>query len=240
MGYPTCTNMTTMRPLGMLKQSRSVASSTKPAPACSRFASRTRFSMRGRMQRTSAKATRFQIFSSTEVEDSKEEVQTPSAAPTSKELNKAVSKAAATFAPRSSTAKKNPATKGTVLYSVFEVQAYVAVVVGALLAYNVIWPSEVSAAGVVDPTIARLMGMWSIWMFTVPSLRARDCAKDEKDALNYAFILIPLVNVLLPLVWKSFGAVFTADVAVLAGLYAWKGVVPFSDVPEEPQEETSA
>jgi hypothetical protein len=26
-------------------------------------------------------------------------------------------------------------------------------------------------------------------MFTVPSLRARDCDKNEKDALNYAFIV---------------------------------------------------
>ena len=26
-----------------------------------------------------------------------------------------------------------------------------------------------------EPNIARLMGMWSIWMFTVPSLRAREC-----------------------------------------------------------------
>jgi hypothetical protein len=58
---------------------------------------------------------------------------------------------------------QNPATKGTVLYNVFEVQAYLGVAVGALLAYNVIFPSEISATGVVDPTIARLMGMWSIW-----------------------------------------------------------------------------
>lgn len=26
-------------------------------------------------------------------------------------------------------------------------------------------------------------------MFTVPSLRARDCDKNEKDALNYAFLV---------------------------------------------------
>jgi hypothetical protein len=36
--------------------------------------------------------------------------------------------------------------------------------------------------------------------------------------------------VALPFVYKSFAAVFTADVAVLAGLYTWKGIVPFSPV----------
>lgn len=150
----------------------------------------------------------------------------------SKKASQAASKAAATFAPRASgNTGKNPAVKGSVLYQVFEVQAYLAVFVGGLLAYNVIWPSD-------EPSIARLMGMWSLWMFTVPSLRARDCDKNEKDALNYAFLLIPLINVLLPLVWKSFAAVYTADVAALAGLYAWKEAFPWSD--PQPQEEEAA
>eukprot|EP00242_Pyramimonas_sp_CCMP2087_P012033 CAMPEP_0198209480 /NCGR_PEP_ID=MMETSP1445-20131203/16255_1 /TAXON_ID=36898 /ORGANISM="Pyramimonas sp., Strain CCMP2087" /LENGTH=232 /DNA_ID=CAMNT_0043883269 /DNA_START=87 /DNA_END=785 /DNA_ORIENTATION=+ len=228
--------MSNMRSLGMLKQSRVVSSATPAFRACSRLALRTRFSVGGRNPSVSAKA-RFQIVAKTEVEGNKDEAKTPKAAPSSTDLNKAVSKAAATFAPRSSTKSKNPATKGTVLYNVFEVQAYLGVAVGALLAYNVIFPSEISATGVVDPTIARLMGMWSIWMFTVPSLRARDCPKDEKKALDYAFLLIPLLNVALPFVYKSFAAVFTADVAVLAGLYTWKGIVPFSaGAPAEAQE----
>jgi len=144
------------------------------------------------------------------------------AKPADAELSKMARQAATTFAPRSSTAKKNPATKGTVLYQVFEVQAYLAIVVGGLLAFNVIYPSD-------EPSIARLMGMWSLWMFTVPSLRARDCIKEEKDALNYAFLAIPLVNVLLPFVWKSFAAVYVADVGVLAALYAWKDCFPWSE-----------
>ena len=32
-------------------------------------------------------------------------------------------------------------------------------------------------------------GMWSIWMASVPSLRARDCSANEKDALNVAFVV---------------------------------------------------
>ena len=69
--------------------------------------------------------------------------------------------------------------------------------------------------------------MWSIWMFTIPALRARECAAAEKDALNYLFLLIPVINVALPFVWKSFPFIYSADVAALAGMYAWKvGLLP--------------
>lgn len=135
-----------------------------------------------------------------------------------KNLSKFAKKTATTFAPRQSgAAKKNPAFKGSALYTVFEVQAYLAIVVGGLLAFNVIWPSD-------EPSIARLMGMWSVWMFTVPSLRARECEPAEKDALNLLFVAIPLVNVIIPFFWKSFAGVFSADVLLMAAVYAQKGV----------------
>ena len=136
-----------------------------------------------------------------------------------KEVTKFARNAATTFAPRASGATKNPAYKGSVLYTVFDVQAWVALVVGGLLSFNVIFPSE-------EPDIARLMGMWSIWMFTIPSLRARECTQPEKDALNLLFLAIPLANVLLPFVWKNFGFIFTADCVLLAGVFAWKGLLP--------------
>lgn len=100
---------------------------------------------------------------------------------------KEVNKFASTFAPRASgsTGKPNPAYKGSWLYTVFDVQAWAALVVGGLLSFNVIFPSD-------EPDIARLMGMWSIWMFTIPSLRARECTQREKDALNLLFLLVPL------------------------------------------------
>ncbi|KAI5069406.1 hypothetical protein GOP47_0015707 [Adiantum capillus-veneris] len=132
-----------------------------------------------------------------------------------KEISQAVRKTAATFAPRSSTKSKNPAVPGSTLYTVFEVQGYVSMAFGGLLSYNLIFPSS-------DPDIWRLMGMWSVWMFTIPSLRARDCSSKEKDALNYLFLGIPLINVLLPLFWKSFAAVWTADVVAFFVTYAWK------------------
>ncbi len=72
----------------------------------------------------------------------------------------------------------------------------------------------------------RLIRMWSIWMFTVPALRARDCSAAEKDALNILFLLIPVLNVALPFVWKSFPFIYSVDVAALAALYAWKVGLP--------------
>lgn len=71
-----------------------------------------------------------------------------------------------------------------------------------------------------------MRSMWSIWMFTIPALRARECTAPEKDALNYLFLLIPVMNVALPFVWKSFPFIYSADVVALAGMYAWKVGLP--------------
>lgn len=56
----------------------------------------------------------------------------------------------------------------------------------------------------------------------IPSLRARDCSKNEKEALNYLFLLIPLLNVIIPFFWKSFAVVWSADTIAFLGMYAWK------------------
>ncbi|PRQ26200.1 hypothetical protein RchiOBHm_Chr6g0291981 [Rosa chinensis] len=136
-------------------------------------------------------------------------------APLDKDLKKVVQKTAATFAPRASTASKNPAVPGSVLYTVFEVQAYACMLLGGVLSYNLIFPSN-------EPDLWRLMGMWSIWMFTIPSLRARDCSKNEKEALNYLFLLVPLLNVTIPFFVKSFAVVWSADTVAFFAMYAWK------------------
>ncbi|KAK3407338.1 protein RESISTANCE TO PHYTOPHTHORA 1, chloroplastic [Eucalyptus grandis] len=132
-----------------------------------------------------------------------------------KDLKKVVQKTASTFAPRASTASKNPAVPGTALYTVFEVQGYASLLLGGALSFNLLFPSN-------EPDIWRLMGMWSIWMFTIPSLRARDCSKNEKEALNYLFLLIPLLNVIIPFFWKSFAVVWSADTVAFFAMYAWK------------------
>ncbi|XP_019454656.1 PREDICTED: uncharacterized protein LOC109355860 isoform X2 [Lupinus angustifolius] len=130
-------------------------------------------------------------------------------------LKKVAQKTASTFAPRPSTASKNPAVPGSTLYTVFEVQAYASMLFGGALSFNLIFPSD-------QPDIWRLMGMWSIWMFTIPSLRARDCSKNEKEALNYLFLLIPLLNVTIPFFFKSFPLVWSTDIIAFFAMYAWK------------------
>ncbi|CAM9000372.1 unnamed protein product [Rhodiola kirilowii] len=149
---------------------------------------------------------------------SNEETPNPTILPppiSEKDLKKAVLKTAATFAPRASTATKNPAVPGSTLYTVFEVQGYATMLLGGALSFNLIFPSS-------EPDLWRLMGMWSIWMFTIPSLRARDCSKNEKEALNYLFILVPLLNVAIPFFVKSFAVVWSADTAAFFAMYAWK------------------
>ncbi|GBG59220.1 hypothetical protein CBR_g32237 [Chara braunii] len=133
----------------------------------------------------------------------------------SKELQKAVSKTATTFAPRASAPSKNPAVKGSILYTIFEVQGWLCILLGGALSFNLLFPSD-------HPDIWRLMGMWSVWMFTIPSWRARDCSKEEKAALNNLFLLIPVINVAIPIFWTSFPAVFSADVIALFLVYAWQ------------------
>lgn len=75
--------------------------------------------------------------------------------------------------------------------------------------------------------------MWTLWIFTVPSLRARDCSAAEKDALNLLFIGLPLMNITLPLIWKSFPFIYTADVAVMGAIYAWKLWLPAANKQEQ-------
>ena len=80
----------------------------------------------------------------------------PNAAASTDDIDKQVSKfarnAATTFAPRASGATgKNPAYRGSTLYTIFEVQAWLALVVSGLLSYNIIFPSD-------QPDIARLIG----------------------------------------------------------------------------------
>ncbi|KXZ46836.1 hypothetical protein GPECTOR_40g570 [Gonium pectorale] len=134
-----------------------------------------------------------------------------------KEVTKFTRQAAGTFAPRPSTKQKNPAVKGSLLYDIFEYQSWIALVAGGLLSFNIIWPTD-------EPSIARLLGMWSIWMFTIPSLRAKECLPKEKDALNILFLLVPIMNVTLPFVWKSFPFIFSSNVLALGAVYWWKGV----------------
>ena len=63
-----------------------------------------------------------------------------------------------------------------------------------------------------------------MWMFTIPSLRAKECMPREKEALNILFLAIVVLNIVLPLVWKSIPFIYVADIVLFTGVYYWKGV----------------
>lgn len=48
----------------------------------------------------------------------------------------------------------------------------------------------------------RVLGFWFVWLFTVPSLRARKPGEAEKVALNIAFLATPVVSFAMPFVTK--------------------------------------
>ena len=62
------------------------------------------------------------------------------------------------------------------------------------------------------PIAARAFGFWTMWLFTIPSLRAVKplgypqwgvSAAQEKKALNLAFVLTPLTTIALPFATKD-------------------------------------
>jgi len=136
-------------------------------------------------------------------------------------LSKTAKDIATTFAPRASgSTGKNQAVKGSLLYEIFVWQGWLSAVAGGLLSFNLLFPSD-------HPDIARLLGMWSVWMLTVPSWRARECTAEEKDALNVLFLGMPVLNIMLPFVWKSFAFVWSADMVMLFLVYNWKNALRY-------------
>lgn len=61
--------------------------------------------------------------------------------------------------------------------------------------------------------------MW--WLFIIPSLRARKPSAQEKDALNWAFVLSPLVSIALPSVTKDTAIIWWANAAATAVCYVY-------------------
>lgn len=105
------------------------------------------------------------------------------------------------------------------LKRLFLIQAIVFIVVGGMLANDVV------PGGIAVPLVGRALGFWTIWLFTIPALRARKgTSKAEKSALNVAFLAMPLMNVALPTVTKDFGTIWAADVVLLTACYLFYGI----------------
>lgn len=104
------------------------------------------------------------------------------------------------------------------LKTLFRGQAILSLLVGGYMANS----PEVDIA-------FRALGFWTIWLFTIPSLRAVKplgypslgiSAGVEKKALNLSFVLTPLLTLALPFFTKDTGTIFWTDVATMAAAYA--------------------
>mmetsp|Transcript_6304 Transcript_6304/g.10462 ORF Transcript_6304/g.10462 Transcript_6304/m.10462 type:complete len:312 (-) Transcript_6304:55-990(-) len=101
------------------------------------------------------------------------------------------------------------------LKQVFLIQSLLSIGISGMLATN-------HFPGYPDlPVSAQALGFWTIWLFTIPSLRARKPAPVEKEALNIAFLLTPVLNIAIPFVAKDPGLIWLANVVAIAASYAY-------------------
>jgi len=111
--------------------------------------------------------------------------------------------------------------------NLFTLQGVLGITIGGILAYggnyteqhNIM--SSLLFHGEDVPMVARVLGFWLIWMFTIPSLRARKPLKTEKAALNVAFLALPLANILAPFATKDPFYIWIMDMILLAGCYGY-------------------
>jgi hypothetical protein len=83
------------------------------------------------------------------------------------------------------------------LKQIFVGQAVLSAVIAGFMVYDAVPGFEH-----VDLSI-RVLGFWVIWLFAVPSLRARKPTNPaEKSALNIAFIATPLTSLAMPFITK--------------------------------------
>lgn len=67
----------------------------------------------------------------------------------------------------------------------------------------------------------KVLGFWWWWLFIVPSLRSRRPTGFEKKALDIAFLATPAVSITAPIVTKDQFVIWGANLAVVAGSYAF-------------------
>eukprot|EP00179_Madagascaria_erythrocladioides_P029017 CAMPEP_0198333444 /NCGR_PEP_ID=MMETSP1450-20131203/18957_1 /TAXON_ID=753684 ORGANISM="Madagascaria erythrocladiodes, Strain CCMP3234" /NCGR_SAMPLE_ID=MMETSP1450 /ASSEMBLY_ACC=CAM_ASM_001115 /LENGTH=258 /DNA_ID=CAMNT_0044037963 /DNA_START=40 /DNA_END=816 /DNA_ORIENTATION=- len=104
------------------------------------------------------------------------------------------------------------------LKDLFLYQGFLVGGIGGLLAYGTFpgWNGDI-------PLVAKALGFWTIWLFTIPSWRARKPTKVEKSALNVAFLATPLANLLIPIVSKDTFLIWSTNVLILLGCYLYYG-----------------
>ncbi|KAJ1627393.1 hypothetical protein T492DRAFT_1025380 [Pavlovales sp. CCMP2436] len=102
------------------------------------------------------------------------------------------------------------------LRSLFRGQAYLSVVVSLLVSYDAL-----PFVGHQDIAV-RVLGFWSWWLFTIPSLRSiKPLGPQEKGALNWAFIAVLVVSLVAPVATKDPGLIWWLDAGAVGLCYAY-------------------
>ncbi|CAM9224579.1 unnamed protein product [Ectocarpus fasciculatus] len=101
------------------------------------------------------------------------------------------------------------------LKKVFIGQAVITTILGGLMASD-----QVPFFPHVDISI-QVLGFWFVWLFTVPSLRARKPGASEKVALDIAFLATPVVSFAMPFATKDPVPIYWANIATLVACYGY-------------------
>ena len=112
------------------------------------------------------------------------------------------------------------------LKAIFLVQSVIAGVISLGMVYNAIPGQDL-------PLSLQVLGFWMWWLFIIPSLRARKPSAEEKDALNIAFLVTPLVSLVVPIATKDTGLLWWANAAAVALCYAYSFTKGVSAEPED-------
>lgn len=112
------------------------------------------------------------------------------------------------------------------LKAIFLVQSVIAGLVSLGMVYNAIPGQDL-------PLSLQVLGFWMWWLFIIPSLRARKPSAEEKDALNIAFLVTPVVSLVAPIATKDTGLLWWANAAAVALCYAYSFTKGASAEPED-------
>lgn len=88
------------------------------------------------------------------------------------------------------------------------------------------------------PLPIQVLGFWMWWLFIIPSLRARKPRAEEKDALNIAFLVTPIVSLALPAITKDVTIIWYANGITTAACYAYAFLKPKNESDNEDDNQT--
>lgn len=121
----------------------------------------------------------------------------------------------------------------------FLVQAILSIFAFGAMCYDAFpWVPDLTWAGINargSMLALKLFGIWGLWLFTVPALRARKpggpygMGYEEKRALDLSFLVLPFICIFGPVLFQEASATFWLSLATLGGLYVWSFNTPLSD-----------